>query len=138
MAADYTILFDGECHVCTWSVQFIYKRDRQGRFQFASQQSQVGRHLLTKANVPPPGADSVVVLQGDQVWSESDAVLLILKHLGWFWPLLGVFRIIPRPWRNALYRWFARNRYRWFGKRKSCMVPKPPLNERFLSDDHGS
>jgi predicted DCC family thiol-disulfide oxidoreductase YuxK len=58
--------------------------------------------------------------------------LRLLKRLGLPWSLTWVFILVPRPLRDAVYRWIARNRYRWFGARKSCMVPSAELRSRFL------
>lgn len=135
MTAAYTILFDGECHVCSRAVRFIVKRDRERRFQFAALQSPAGKRLLQATGLNAESRDSVVVLGQGTAWTESDAILLILRRLGGIWSLLTVFRLVPRGWRDALYRWFARNRYRWFGKRLSCMVPTPTIRERFLPDE---
>lgn len=37
-----------------------------------------------------------------------------------------------RPLRDGLYRWVARNRYRWFGRSQHRIVPNPPVVARFL------
>jgi predicted DCC family thiol-disulfide oxidoreductase YuxK len=46
--------------------------------------------------------------------------------------MLSIVRIIPRPIRDWAYDVFARNRYRWFGRLKACMVPTPELAARFI------
>jgi predicted DCC family thiol-disulfide oxidoreductase YuxK len=46
--------------------------------------------------------------------------------------MFGVFRILPRALRDWLYRLVAKNRYRWFGKSETCMMPTPELRARFL------
>jgi predicted DCC family thiol-disulfide oxidoreductase YuxK len=66
------------------------------------------------------------------VLERSDAAIAIARGLKAPWTLLGVARIIPRPIRDALYRFVARNRYRWFGKRDTCMVPTAELRARFI------
>ena len=134
MAANFTILFDGECHVCSGAVSFIVKRDPRGCFQFACLQSGIGQHLCQQAGFASESLDSMVVLADGHAWTESDAVLVIVRHLRGLWPMLTVFRIVPRGLRNALYRWFARHRYRWFGRRSTCMVPTDDLRKRFLTE----
>ena len=62
----------------------------------------------------------------------SDAVLAVCRELGGVWRVLGWARIIPRCWRDAVYRWVARNRYRLFGRRKTCWFPSPQDRGRIL------
>jgi predicted DCC family thiol-disulfide oxidoreductase YuxK len=126
------VLFDGVCNLCSGSVQFILRRDRGARFRFASLQSPAGRELLARLAIDSAGIDSVVVIEGERWFKESDAALRIARHLGGLWTLLTVLRLIPRPLRDRAYRFIARHRYRWFGKRDTCWLPTPELRGRFL------
>ena len=74
----------------------------------------------------------MLLLSGGQLYSHSSAVLRIARGLGGGWALAGVGGLLPRAWRDALYRFIARNRYRWFGRQESCMLPTPELRARFL------
>jgi predicted DCC family thiol-disulfide oxidoreductase YuxK len=130
--ANPIVLFDGVCNLCSGSVQFILRRDPGARFRFASLQSPAGQELLARFGIDGQGIDSVIVIEGDRWFKESDAALRIARHLGGLWRLLTVFRLIPRPLRDRLYRFIARNRYRWFGKKESCWLPTPELRGRFL------
>jgi predicted DCC family thiol-disulfide oxidoreductase YuxK len=40
---------------------------------------------------------------------------------------------LPRPLRDWLYDRIARNRYRLFGRRDTCLVPSPDVANRFLA-----
>ena len=135
-SAPDTILFDGVCNLCNGFVQFIIRQDPGGRFRFVALQSEAGQALLAKQGLTPPtGAaelDSVLLLSGGQLYSHSSAVLRIARGLGGVWALAGVGGLLPRAWRDALYRFVARNRYRWFGRQESCMLPTPELRARFL------
>ena len=130
------ILFDGVCNLCNASVQFIIERDPTAIFRFAALQSDAGQALLAKSGLTPPtdeaALDSVLLLSGGQLYSHSSAVLRIARGLGGVWALAGVGGLLPRTWRDALYRFVARNRYRWFGRQESCMLPTPELWARFL------
>src|SRR5699024_5230485 len=97
------ILFDGTCHFCSRSVQFILKRDTQAIFQFASRQSAVGQTYLQNFNIPRE-TDSLVLIENNQYFLESTAALKICQHLKGLWKLCGVFRIVPPPIRNVVYR----------------------------------
>ena len=126
------ILFDGVCNLCNRFVQFLIKRDRDGKFRFASLQSNVGRSLLIQFDLNPNLLHSIVVINHQMVLERSDAALYIAKHLGGPWKLLTVFKILPRNFRDSIYNVVSANRYRIFGKRESCMIPTPQLRERFI------
>src|SRR4051812_35640461 len=113
------ILFDGECNFCDASVQFIIKRDPKGYFQFAAQQSDVGITLKRQYFVPDT-LDSILVIDQHKVYNSSDAALHISKHLNGLWSFLHVFKVIPKSIRDVVYKFVARNRYTWFGKKDSC------------------
>ncbi len=126
------ILFDGVCNVCDGFVQFVLKRDPKGMFYFASLQSEIGKQLLIKHKVEIADLSTVVLIDGDKVFTHSDVVLIVGKDLGGLFKLLYPFKILPKNFRNFLYDWFAKNRYRFFGKKEVCMLPKPEWRSRFL------
>ena len=131
-----TILFDGVCNLCNGFVQFIIRHDPKGRFRFVALQSEAAQTLLAAHGLPPTpptvAPDSVLLLSQGQLYSHSTAVLRIAQGLGGVWQLAGAGRVLPRAWRDALYRFVARHRYRWFGRQESCPVPTPELKARFL------
>ncbi len=130
----YIILFDGICNLCNGFVQFVIKRDKKARFKFASLQSPVAEKLLKSYSVSTESMESVILIDENkrQIWTESSAVLNILKNLSGIYALLYVLIIIPKLLRDFLYRWIAKNRYKWFGRRKECMIPTPDIKKRFL------
>ncbi|MFS0559288.1 thiol-disulfide oxidoreductase DCC family protein [Terribacillus sp. 179-K 1B1 HS] len=125
------ILFDGVCNLCNSSVQFIIKHDKGAYFKFASLQSDFGSKLKEAKQIPDE-VDSIIFVEGNKVYTQSSAVLRIARHLDGAWKLAAAALIIPRPIRDRMYRYVARNRYRWFGKQNQCMLPSPELKERFL------
>lgn len=129
---DQIILFDGECHFCDRSVQFILKRDRHGYFKFASLQSELGQKLLKKHQIPTD-TDSFVLVTSKQAYVKSTAALKVVRHLTGLWKILYIFILVPRPLRNFVYDVIAKNRYRWFGRKESCDLPTPEMRRRFLS-----
>jgi predicted DCC family thiol-disulfide oxidoreductase YuxK len=132
MSSHPVILFDGVCNLCNASVNFVIDRDPHAVFRFGALQSEEGRHLLAERGVDEEWLDSIVLIEGDRVYTASDAALRIASRMPFPWSLLRVFRILPRPLRDAVYNWIARNRYRWFGKQESCRVPTPDLRARFI------
>ena len=130
--ANPIVLFDGVCNLCNGSVQFLIRRDPGARFRFASLQSPVGERLRGELGIDRQAVDSVILVEEGRWYKESDAALRIARGLGGPWKALGIFRLIPRPLRDGLYRLIARNRYRWFGKTEACWLPTPELRGRFL------
>lgn len=126
------ILFDGECNLCCGSVRFIIKRDPAGRFRFASLQSDAGRALLEGRGMKTDDLHTIVLVDGDHVHVRSAAVLRIAGGMRRLWPIVAVLLIVPRFVRDGVYRFIARRRYRWFGKRETCMVPTDELRRRFV------
>jgi predicted DCC family thiol-disulfide oxidoreductase YuxK len=126
------VLFDGVCNLCNGSVRFVVRHDRRGRFRFASLQSEAGQALLRRHGLDPADLFSVVLVDGGRVTTRSDAALDVARGLGGAWRAAGLLRAVPRPVRDRVYDWVARNRYRWFGRRDACMLPSPELRARFL------
>lgn len=125
------ILFDGVCNFCNSSVQFIIKRDTIGRYKFTSLQSPIGQELL-KENKIPDELDSFIYLEGNTVYYKSTAALKVCKGLKGPWKFMYGLIVVPRPIRDLVYRVIVKNRYKWFGKRDTCMIPTPEQRERFL------
>lgn len=127
------ILFDGVCNLCNSAVQFIIRKDRKDLFRFASLQSDAGKELMAQYNLPVTTTpESIILIKGDAVYQYSAAVLQIARYLGGLWPLAYSFIVLPRFIRDSMYKWIARNRYRWFGRQSSCMLPTPALRAKFL------
>jgi predicted DCC family thiol-disulfide oxidoreductase YuxK len=131
--AQNVVLFDGVCNLCNGWVRFVIARDPRARFRFASLQSSFGVEVLRRHCLAPDFLGSILLLERGVLFAKSDAVLRIAGGLRWPWPLLAVFRLVPRALRDVVYDWVARNRYRWFGKRESCPLPSPQHTARFLS-----
>lgn len=126
------ILFDAECVLCSANAQFVLRRDKVGRFRLASMQGNVGAEIYRRHGLDPTDPVSMLVVEGDRVRQDSDAVLSIYQGLGLPWSLLGGLRIVPSILRDPVYRWVARNRYRLFGKRATCWVAPPQYRDRVL------
>jgi predicted DCC family thiol-disulfide oxidoreductase YuxK len=127
------ILFDGICNLCTGSVIFILKRERDPVFHFASIQSQVGQELSEWCRLPAGYDRSIIYLDNGSIYLGSEAALMIGKHLVFPWSLLAhTGLLVPRVLRDPIYNLIARSRYRWFGKRDFCMIPTGNLKARFL------
>ncbi len=126
------ILFDGVCNLCNTSVAFVIKRDIKDVFQFAALQDEAGKLLLEKHAIDSSETDSIILVDGEKAYTKSTAALQIAKNLGGAYPLLYAFMIVPKFFRNWVYDYVAKNRYKWFGKIDSCMIPSPELRSKFL------
>lgn len=124
------VLFDGVCNMCNDVVKFIIKRDKSGEYFFAALQSDKGQAILTQYNGKK--VDSVILLRDGKLYYFSDAALQIARKLGGVWRLFYIFMLVPRPVRNGIYHFIARNRYKWFGKKEECMIPTKEMRKRFL------
>ncbi len=126
------ILFDGVCNLCNSSVQWVIERDPEGIFRFASLQSKVAEKIFLRTGLEGEKLNSVALYEEGRLYQRSTAALRIARKLDAPWSLLYNLIVIPAFIRDAVYDFIARNRYRWFGRRESCMVPSPELRERFL------
>ena len=124
------VFFDGVCVFCNGTVRFIANRDPQRRYRFAPLGGLAARKLLGRLDRPEP--DAIVLVEGDRVFTRSTAALRIARRLSWPYALVYAIVVVPRPIRDAVYDWVARNRYRWWGKLEECPVPRPEDRERFL------
>lgn len=126
------ILFDGLCNFCNAAVNFVFKKDRQGTIHFAALQSEIGQQLLQQYHLSATDLSSFVFIHNKQAHIKSTASLKVCRHLKGAWPLLYGFILVPAFIRNAVYDFIAKNRYRWFGKKASCMVPTAEMKSKFL------
>ena len=127
------ILFDGLCNLCEASVQFVIKHDNSDQFRFVALQSDLGQKIITHIGINSKNIDSVLLYEpGVAYYYKSNAALQVAKNLGGLFHLGTVFRIIPTTLRNALYDYVAKNRYSWYGKKQSCMIPTEELKSKFL------
>jgi len=127
------VLFDGVCNLCNKTVQFIIRKDSKSKFRFASLQSENALLLLRQTELLPDNFDSIIYFRNNKFYLKSTAVLKILFDLGGVWRSFYVLIIIPRYMRDVVYDYIAKRRYKYFGKRDTCMIPTPANQERFLN-----
>lgn len=127
------ILFDGVCNLCNSAVQFVIQHDTKDVFRFVALQSELGQEILKHIGINPKNIDSIILYEpGVAYYYKSSAAIKIAQNLDGFWHFETVFRIIPTAIRNQLYDYIAKNRYKWYGKQESCMIPSPELKAKFL------
>lgn len=126
------ILFDGVCNLCNSTVQRVIKNDKKDIFRFTALQSAVGMVMVTELGIDTGQTDSIILVEGDAFHIKSTAALKIAKELSGGYPLLYGFMIVPTVIRNWVYDFIAKNRYKWYGRQESCMIPTPELKKKFL------
>ncbi len=125
------ILYDGICNLCNATVHFIIGVDYKKRFRFASLQSRAGERLRKQYRLGDR-LYSVILIDNEEVYDKSTAVLKILQHLGFPWRLFSLLRYLPRRHRDRFYAYIARKRYNWFGTRDQVRLDSPGVKNRFL------
>jgi predicted DCC family thiol-disulfide oxidoreductase YuxK len=129
---DGLVLFDGVCALCSGWVRFLIARDPAGRFRYVPIQSELGRALATRFGVDPDAPQTNVVIAGGSANFKSDSAIAALSDVPrWRW--VRLLRVLPKGLRDGLYDRIANNRYAWFGRTETCMVPTAELASRFLS-----
>lgn len=128
------VFFDGVCNLCNRSVDFILKRDSKKIFRFVSLQSKIANDLLEMEGVYAQNMRTIILLKNGKIFYRSSAILEIVRQLTAPWPLLYVFKLVPRFVRDGLYNLVSKNRYSWFGKRDTCRVPSIDERARFLEE----
>jgi predicted DCC family thiol-disulfide oxidoreductase YuxK len=133
----HLLLFDGVCGLCSGTVQFVLEHDRKRLFDIAALQSAAARQALQPFHLTPDDLDTFFVIAdyrstAPSVLERARAVLFLASTLGWPWRAAGVLRILPLRVLNAGYNLVARTRYRVFGRRDECFVPRPEYRDRFI------
>ena len=126
------LLFDGICNLCNGTVRFFIRRDLRKRLRFAPLQSETGQRILKENGLSQDHLSSIVFVEDGRSYINSSAVLRACGHLRFPWPATKVFLLVPNPFRDLTYKWVARNRYRWFGKKDECPLPDTADADRFL------
>lgn len=127
------ILFDGVCNLCDSAVQFIIEHDKKDVFRFIALQSNLGQEIIKHVGIDSKKVDSIILYQvGIAYYNKSEAVLQIAKSLGGIYYFFTLFSIFPTSFNNHIYDYIARNRYKWYGKKESCMIPTKELKAKFL------
>ena len=126
------VFYDGTCGFCQGSVQVVLKRNSRQNLYFAALQSDVLKAVVPVHQLPEVLPDSILFFENGKLYAESDAALRIAAHLDFPFSLLSVFRIIPLSFRNFVYQFIAKNRYRIAGRTESCLFPSPSQRARFV------
>ena len=117
-------MFDGICNVCSGWVRFLERHRIEPPFKLIPMQSEEGKLLLGDYGIDPEDPTTFLVLDQGRQFTQSDGTIHIIAALGGLWSIFIAAQVIPKAWRDSLYRLLARNRYRWFGRRSTCYLPQ--------------
>ena len=131
-AQDKVVLFDGECVLCSSGAQWLMRLDKKQIFTLGTVQSDAGRKIMEWYGLSADAPSSFILSEGPNLYVRSDAYVRITARLGFPWNMAAALWLIPRPIRDRLYDWIAQNRFRFFGRRDSCMMPTEEQRSRFL------
>ncbi|MFY9242630.1 MAG: DCC1-like thiol-disulfide oxidoreductase family protein [Polaribacter sp.] len=127
------ILFDGVCNLCNNSVLQVIKFDKKDTFLFAALQSETGKKIIDHLKIDISKIDSIILYEpGVSYDIKSTAALKVMNNFGGVWFLSQIGFLFPESFRNLVYDYIAKNRYKWFGKKESCMLPTKELKAKFL------
>ena len=127
------ILFDGVCNLCDSAVQMIIKHDAKDVFRFVALQSDLGQKIIQHLGIDAQKIDSIILYQpGFAYYYKSEAALEIAKNLGEIFYFASLFSILPTSFNNYIYDYIAKNRYKWYGKKETCLIPTKELQGKFL------
>jgi predicted DCC family thiol-disulfide oxidoreductase YuxK len=128
------MIFDGVCHLCAHSVNFILAHESAPRLRFVPLQSPAGARLMREHGFSVEDAQTFVLVIDSESFVRSEAAIRVSRYLRNPWRQLGAIRVLPRALRDWAYDVVARNRYRWFGRADVCMVPTAEVRSRFIID----
>ncbi len=126
------VLYDGECGVCSEAVQFLLRVDPDPRLHFAPLQGDTASALRVRYPQIPPGLETMVYLQGQQVFLRSRAALALAAALPWPYRLASWLRVLPAVLTDPFYRLVAALRFRLGGRVTSCRLATADEASRFL------
>ncbi|KAH7423450.1 hypothetical protein KP509_12G056300 [Ceratopteris richardii] len=115
-------------------VNWVIKVDKEKKISFCAVQSEVAKpYLLLCGLTKEDVLKRFLFVEGPGQYSQaSTAALRVALYLPFPYPILGALSVIPAPFRDAVYDYVAKHRYKWFGQAVSCILPKDDVIDRFI------
>jgi predicted DCC family thiol-disulfide oxidoreductase YuxK len=126
-------IFDAQCVLCSRWVELVLRYDRAGRYRLLSAQSALGRALYVHYRLDPDNYETNILLIEGVALIKAEGSIRLAMGLGLPWSLAGILRVLPRRLADTLYDWVARNRFRIFGRRETCYLPRAVDEGRFIA-----
>jgi predicted DCC family thiol-disulfide oxidoreductase YuxK len=128
------VFFDGVCNFCNSTVDKIWMNNPKRDIYYSSLQSLFAIRFLGEHGIDATDLDTVIFYTDGKFYTRSTAILQITKHLKSGYRLLPVLMIIPSFIRDNLYKWFSKNRYKFFGKKETCRIPTAEEKKYFIEN----
>lgn len=125
------IIFDGVCSLCDFFVQFIIAHDSKSKFKFVLMQSDTAIKLI-KENKIISDNRTVILIDGADIYYESDAVIKVFSNLDGYWRVFRYLKYFPKFLRDKVYRCISRKRYQFFSRKNECSMPEKNIKDRFM------
>ena len=126
------LVYDGSCGFCNRSVRFLLHHERRHDLSFVTRNSELGKGLRRTHGLE--SVESMLWIEGGQVFAESGAVMKAAGYLGGWWCRLAVLgSFCPSLILNGAYKFIAKNRRRFSSKAAACLVPSSEQRKRFLA-----
>jgi predicted DCC family thiol-disulfide oxidoreductase YuxK len=126
-------IFDAHCALCSSWVELVLRFDRAHRYRLLPAQSALGRALYVHYGLDPEDYETNILIIDGKALFKSEGSIRLAMGLGFPWSMAGSRRILPRRFADALYEWLARNRFRPFGRRQHCYLPRAMDRDRFFA-----
>ena len=126
-------IFDAQCVLCSRWVELVLRYDHASRYRLLSAQSACGRALYVHYGLDPDNYETNLLLVDGMPLAKSEGSIRLAMDLGLPWSLAGILRVLPRRIADRLYDWLAQNRFRIFGRRDTCYLPRSVDRERFIA-----
>ena len=125
----HIVFFDGLCNLCNSSVDYLIRRDADKKLRYGSLQGQTAARLIPQYT---HDLDTFIYVRHGKILKRSSAGIQVFADLGGWRKIARVLLVIPGPIRDAVYKFVAKRRYKWYGKKETCRLPAPEERELFL------
>lgn len=115
------VYYDGDCGFCNASIAFVLKNRKHNNYKFIPLQSQIAADDLAAYNIDLTDLTTIYTLTDDKLYSKSSAVLRLAKHLKFPINLVSIALWVPKPIRDFIYNWIAKNRLKL--SKQKCYLP---------------
>lgn len=129
---DSVIVYDGDCAFCNSCVNLLLKMDKSKKLRFTSSTSNYVQTVGKKYSINPNKDNSIIFIHESFLYFRSDAIIKILKVIGFNKFIVGFLNHIPKFIRDAGYNFIANRRY-IFNKNIVCKIPNDEDKLRFIN-----
>ncbi len=116
------IIFDAECALCNGVVGWLFSYAPSSVFEFVPFQSPKGQKRLKELGFSGTSLETVILIEADTILTHSDGFLKILTAIPGWKGIASFLALIPRLFRDGIYKFAAKYRLQLFGSSGSCAL----------------